>query len=87
TVIHYINETKSDINSGSFDIIKHWAELKGYVNMLSYRSSSTIGNTDLSTIKTYLGTKPSEATKTNLDAAASLIKDAYGFSAELVAGW
>ena len=87
TVIHYINETKADINSGSFDIIKHWAELKGYVNMLSYRSDNKIGKTDLASINTYLGTKPSEAVKTNLDAAASILKDAYGFSAELVAGW
>ncbi|MBL4654670.1 MAG: DUF4856 domain-containing protein, partial [Bacteroidia bacterium] len=87
TAIHYINETKSDITSGSFDIIKHWAELKGYVNMLSYRSDNKIGKTDLASINTYLGTKPSEAVKTNLDAAASILKDAYGFSAELVAGW
>ncbi|MBN4052049.1 DUF4856 domain-containing protein [Cytophagaceae bacterium AH-315-L13] len=87
TVIHYINETKSDITSGSFDIIKHWAELKGYVNMLSYRSDNKIGKTDLASINTYLGTKPSEAVKTNLDAAASIIQEAYGFSDELVAGW
>lgn len=87
TVIHYINELKSNISTGSTDLNKHWAELTGYFNMIPYRTDNKIGSANTSTINNYFGSKPADATATSLDAAAKLIQNAYGFTDELVAGW
>ena len=87
TVIHYINEVKSDISSGSTSLNQHWAELSGYFNMIPHRTDNKLGSSTIATINGYIGKKPADATATNLDKAAQLIQVAYGFSDELVAGW
>lgn len=87
TVIHYINATKTDISTSSVDLNKHWAEMKGYLSMIPHNSSNMLGTTNFATINGYFGNKPSDATIANLDAAAAIIKTAYGFTNDQVSGW
>lgn len=87
TVIHYINELKSDIANNGTDLKKHWAELKCYFNMIPNRTDNKLGTTNINSINTYIGSKPADATTANLDSAADIIKNAYGFTAEQVSGW
>jgi hypothetical protein len=87
TVIHYINEVKADITSSGPDLNKHWAEMKGYLSMIPHNNTNMLGLTNLATVNAYFGNKPADATVANLDAAANIIKSAYGFTSDQVSGW
>lgn len=87
TVVHYINEVKSDISTSGVDLNKHWAEMKGYLSMIPHNPTNKLGTTNLATINAYFGNKPSEATSTNLDAALNIIQTAYGFTSEQINNW
>jgi len=89
TAVHYINETKADLGAGPdwSGLKKHWSELKGYFNMIPHHANNKLGGADIATINGYIGKKPGDATVVNLDLAAALIKSAYGFTDEQIAGW
>lgn len=87
TVIHYINEVKSDITNSGVDLNKHWAEMKGYFNMIPHNNTNMLGTSNIATINGYIGNKPADATIANLDAAAGIIKTAYGFTTEQIDNW
>jgi hypothetical protein len=87
TVIHYINEVKSDITNSGADLNKHWAEMKGYLSMIQHNNANALGTANIATIDSYFGNKPADATIANLNAAANLLKTAYGFSTEQADNW
>lgn len=86
TVLHYINEVKADIANSSVDLNKHWAELKGYAGMIRHNSSNMLGSTNIAALQGYIGNKPADASLGDLDAATTLIQNAYGFSSEQASG-
>lgn len=85
TVIHYINETKTDAPN-SADLSKHWSEAMGYFRMLTFNPESLI-QSNVSTLQGYLGNYPGEATETDLNNAAETIGNIYGFTTEQIANW
>lgn len=87
TVIHYINAVKTDISTSHADLNKHWAEMKGYLNMIPHNNANMLGTTNLAAVNSYFGNKPADATAANLDAAAAIIKSAYGFTTEQTTSW
>ena len=82
TIVHYINEVKTDITAGNTGKkYHHWAEAKGFAMCLRYNIAKAISSSDLSTVEAALGDKPGDITSTgDFDNALTIIKNTYGFT-------
>lgn len=99
TIVHYINDTKSDMenvgtaNENIPNLAKHWAEMKGFLVNLQYGSAKYKLMTDatLTQIQNLVGNTPvvanDAAYKTKLDEARTLLKDTYSFDDASVTSW
>lgn len=100
TVVHYINDVISETETlgtneeAEFaDRAKHWSEMKGFALSLQFRPIPTISRDDLITVHANMGEAPILTAEdaadyiVALEAARDLLKDAYQFDAEVVAGW
>lgn len=98
TAIHYINdviaETQSlgtDSPADFDDRAKHWSEMKGFALSLQFSPIATISMENLATVLENMDEQiPMEDSPqyvTDLEAARTLLKDAYGFSDANTLGW
>jgi hypothetical protein len=99
TAIHYINDlikTDGDIDSAtsvtSTDYAKHWSELKGFALSLQFSPLAKISTVQLTQVHTLIGEAPATldnatAFKADLEDARDILESAYGFNADVVAGW
>ena len=102
TVVHYINDTLSDMSAlGTPDenianLNKHWAEMKGYTVALQYNPFRLISDGQLAELHGIMGEAPiydepgSNNYKTqvaNYERAKVVLQTAYGFSNDNMANW
>ncbi|EWH12124.1 cadherin [Catenovulum agarivorans DS-2] len=98
TVIHYINDTVTDLNGISdetptADLAKHWSELKGFLLGLQFNPASPLSDADFTIVNDLVGDKPdvSLAGKANyitgLETARTKLQTAYAFDATVAAQW
>ncbi len=102
TVVHYINDTLSDMSDlGTPDenranLNKHWAEMKGYTVALQYNPFKLITDGQLRELHGIMGTAPkydepgSSAYNTqvaNYQRAKVVLQTAYGFSSTNMKNW
>ncbi len=100
TVIHYINDVVEETQTLGTneeatlaDRAKHWSEMKGFALSLQFSPIATISRDDLIAVHTNMGEAPvltaeaAAAYVVQLETARDLLKDAYQFDAEVVAGW
>ena len=102
TVVHYINDTLSDMSAlGTPDenianLNKHWAEMKGYTVALQYNPFRLISDGQLAELHGIMGEAPiydepgSNNYKTqvaNYERAKVVLQAAYGFSNDNMANW
>ena len=102
TVVHYINDTLSDMSElGTADenianLNKHWAEMKGYTVALQYNPFRLITDGQLAELHGIMGEAPiydepgSNSYKTqvaNYERAKVVLQTAYGFSNDNMANW
>ena len=102
TVVHYINDTLSDMSQlGTADenranLNKHWAEMKGYTVALQYNPFKLISDGQLRELHGIMGEAPkydapgSSGYKTqvaNYERAKVVLQTAYGFSSENMKNW
>ena len=102
TVVHYINDTLSDMsNLGTPDenranLNKHWAEMKGYTVALQYNPFKLISDGQLQELHGIMGTAPKydepgssayNTQVTNYQRAKAVLQTAYGFSNTNMANW
>lgn len=99
TVIHYINDTRSDladIGTEGFsyaDLAKHFSEMKGFALGIQFNERSQLSDADFATIHQLMGTQPVltegniEAYRADLLEARNIIQAAYNFNAENVENW
>ena len=102
TVVHYINDTLSDMSQlGTADenranLNKHWTEMKGYTVALQYNPFRLISDGQLAELHGIMGEAPvydapgSNGYKTqaaNYERAKVVLQTAYGFSSDNMANW
>ena len=102
TVVHYINDTLSDMSQlGTADenranLNKHWAEMKGYTVALQYNPFKLISDGQLRELHGIMGEAPkydapgSSAYNTqvaNYERAKVVLQTAYGFSSANMKNW
>ncbi len=102
TVVHYINDTLSDMSKlGTADenranLNKHWAEMKGYTVALQYNPFKLISDGQLRELHGIMGEAPKYDTPdssgyqtqvTNYERAKVVLQTAYGFSSENMKNW
>ncbi len=102
TVVHYINDTLSDMSDLGTDaenrvnLNKHWAEMKGFTVALQYNPFKLIGDGQLRELHGIMGQAPSydapgspahDTTVRNYNRAKDVLQAAYGFSAANMANW
>jgi len=102
TVVHYINDTLTDMSklgTAAEDraaLNKHWAEMKGYTVALQYNPFRLIGDGQLAELHGIMGEAPvynapgSNAYNSqvaNYKRAKSVLQAAYGFSNANMEGW
>ncbi|MCY3744122.1 MAG: DUF4856 domain-containing protein [Candidatus Poribacteria bacterium] len=102
TVVHYINDTLSDMSKlgtaeeNIANLNKHWAEMKGYTVALQYNPFRLIGDGQLAELHGIMGEAPiydepgSNSYKTqvaNYERAKAVMQAAYGFSNGNMANW
>ncbi|MCW8092974.1 DUF4856 domain-containing protein [Alteromonas sp. ASW11-130] len=100
TVVHYINDTTTDlkaIGSDDFsysDLAKHWSEMKGFALGLQFNPRSKVSNADFIKLHDLMGDAPvlSGAAEVNayitaLAQARDILQNAYSFSDDDVANW
>ena len=102
TIVHYINDTLSDMSKlGTTDenrvnLNKHWAEMKGFTVALQYNPFKLIGDGQLRELHGIMGQSPSydapgnkayETTVANYNRAKAVLQGAYGFSGANMANW
>ena len=102
TVVHYINDTLSDMSElgtaeeNIANLNKHWAEMKGYTVALQYNPFRLISDGQLAELHGIMGEAPiydepgSNSYKTqvaNYERAKSVMQAAYGFSNGNMANW
>ena len=102
TVVHYINDTLSDMSElGTADenianLNKHWAEMKGYTVALQYNPFRLITDGQLAELHGIMGEAPvydqpgSNAYNTqvnNYKRAKDVMQAAYGFSNANMENW
>ncbi|REL31568.1 DUF4856 domain-containing protein [Thalassotalea euphylliae] len=99
TVVHYINDTRSDLDklgTADFnysDLAKHWSEMKGFALGIQFNPYSKISDADYTRLHQLMQDAPVldaanvEAYKADLLAARDIIQAAMSFDAENVANW
>ena len=102
TVVHYINDTLSDMSElgtaeeNRANLNKHWAEMKGYTVALQYNPFRLISDGQLAELHGIMGEAPiydepgSNSYKTqvaNYERAKVVLQTAYGFSNDNMANW
>lgn len=102
TVIHYINDTKADLDkigtagysADDFaNLAKHWSELKGFSLNLQFSPFSPVTDEQFAMMQEKIGMKPEvdatkvAAYKTKLDEVRTMLQNAYHFDAENVTKW
>ena len=102
TVVHYINDTLSDMSKlGTADenrvnLNKHWAEMKGFTVALQYNPFRLISDGQLSELHGIMGLAPAydapgsnayDTTVANYNRAKTVLQGAYGFSGANMANW
>ncbi len=101
TVIHYINDTRADLERlrtddvefSYTDLAKHWSEMKGFALNLQFNRLSLLSDEDYTELHDLMGDTPvlSEANiaeyRDDLLAARALLQAAYSFAAEDVENW
>lgn len=102
TVVHYINDTLSDMSKlgtaeeNIANLNKHWAEMKGYTVALQYNPFRLISAGQLAELHDIMGEAPiydepgSNGYKTqvaNYEHAKAVMQTAYGFSNDNMANW
>ena len=102
TVVHYINDTLSDMSKlgtaekNRANLNKHWAEMKGYTVALQYNPFRLISDGQLAELHGIMGEAPiydepgSNSYKTqvaNYERAKTVMQAAYGFSNDNMANW
>ena len=102
TVVHYINDTLSDMSQlgtaeeNRANLNKHWAEMKGYTVALQYNPFRLISDGQLAELHGIMGEAPvyeepgSNGYKTqvaNYERAKVVLQTAYGFSSDNMANW
>lgn len=102
TVVHYINDTKADLDKigtdgysadDYADLAKHWSELKGFSLNLQFNPHSPMTDEQFATMQEKIGMKPATVTadvaayKTQLDEVRTMLQEVYNFDADNVAGW
>ncbi|MYB65166.1 DUF4856 domain-containing protein [Candidatus Poribacteria bacterium] len=102
TVVHYINDTLSDMsNLGTPDenranLNKHWAEMKGYTVALQYNPFKLITDGQLRELHGIMGTAPKydepgssaySSQVANYQRAKVVLQTAYGFSSTNMDNW
>lgn len=102
TVVHYINDTLSDMSklgTAAEDraaLNKHWAEMKGYTVALQYNPFRLIGDGQLAELHGIMGEAPVydapgsnvyNLQVANYKRAKSVLQAAYGFSNANMEGW
>ena len=102
TVVHYINDTLSDMskNGGAdenkVNHNKHWAEMKAYTMALQYNPLGQIMTADLEQLHRLMGDAPVydspgseayDAKVAQLNNAKTIMQGIYGFSAANMANW
>lgn len=102
TVVHYINDTLSDMSDlGTADenianLNKHWAEMKGYTVALQYNPFKLISDGQLRELHGIMGEAPPsdapgssgyQTQVTNYERAKVVLQTAYGFSSENMKNW
>ena len=102
TVVHYINDTLSDMSEiGTADenianLNKHWAEMKGYTVALQYNPFKLISDGQLRELHGIMGEAPIydapgssgyQTQVTNYERAKVVLQTAYGFSSENMKNW
>ena len=102
TVVHYINDTLSDMSDlGTADenianLNKHWAEMKGYTVALQYNPFKLISDGQLRELHGIMGEAPKydapgssgyNTQVTNYERAKVVLQTAYGFSSENMKNW
>ena len=98
TVIHYINQTLADYDAAEVDLetlAKHWSEMKGYSLCFQFSPNGPLGPDHADSfveLQALLGLAPAlgdgeEDYAADLELARSLLREAYGFSAEDTENW
>ena len=102
TVVHYINDTLSDMSKlgtaeeNRANLNKHWAEMKGYTVALQYNPFRLITDGQLAELHGIMGEAPiydepgSNDYKTqvaNYKRAKDVLQAAYGFSNTNMENW
>lgn len=102
TVVHYINDTLSDMSEiGTADenianLNKHWAEMKGYTVALQYNPFKLISDGQLRELHGIMGEAPKydapgssgyNTQVANYERAKVVLQTAYGFSSENMKNW
>ncbi|MDE0484990.1 MAG: DUF4856 domain-containing protein [Candidatus Poribacteria bacterium] len=102
TVVHYINDTLSDMSEldtadeNRANLNKHWAEMKGYTVALQYNPFKLISDGQLRELHGIMGEAPqydapgSSAYNTqvaNYERAKVVMQTAYGFSSANMENW
>lgn len=99
TVVHYINETTTDMtaigttNENIPNLAKHWSEMKGFLVALQYGSAKykLMTDTKLQEIHDLVGTAPvttnDASYKTKLETVRTSLKNVYSFDDSSVVTW
>ena len=102
TIVHYVNDTLSDMSNLGTDaenrvnLNKHWAEMKGFTVALQYNPFKLISDGQLQELHGIMGEAPSydapgtpayDTTVRNYNRAKDVLQSAYGFSAANMANW
>ncbi|MCY3737671.1 MAG: DUF4856 domain-containing protein [Gemmatimonadaceae bacterium] len=102
TVVHYINDTLSDMaalgtdDESRVNLNKHWAEMKGYTVALQYNPFALISQGQLEELHGIMGQAPSydapgsagyDETVREYGRAKEVFQAAYGFSDANMANW
>jgi hypothetical protein len=102
TIVHYVNDTLSDMSNLGTDaenrvnLNKHWAEMKGFTVALQYNPFKLIGDGQLRELHGIMEQAPSydapgtpayDTTVRNYNRAKDVLQAAYGFSAANMANW
>lgn len=97
--IHYINSTIDDVTnydgSDIASLAKHWSELKGFALSLQFSPVASISEADLKEVHEKIGTTPKASASAanaeqfiaDLEAARTILVEAYGFDAAVAATW
>ena len=102
TIVHYINDTLSDLSKlGTADenrvnLNKHWAEMKGFTVALQYNPFKLVNEGQLRELHGIMGNAPPDSapgtsgyttTLANYNRAKAVLQSAYGFSSDNMANW